>query len=94
MHQVLYQIPDILLLTDPTIAPPLLGQRFSSTNVSRLLDTRKDAGNGKFPRISLFCIGLSNDDVGVSMDTVFQKIRPEAGFKTGDFVKEKSGGIP
>ena len=40
----------------------------------------------------LFCTWLSNDDVGVSMDTVFQEVRPEAGFKTGDFVEEKLGG--
>ena len=32
------------------------------------------------------------DDVGVSTDTVFQEIRPGAGFETGDFVKEKLGG--
>ena len=38
--------------------------------------------------------GLSNDDVGVSTDTIFQEIRPSAGFKTGDFVKEMLGGLP
>ena len=26
--------------------------------------------------------------------TVFQEIRPEAGFKTGDFIKEKLEGLP
>ena len=37
--------------------------------------------------------GLSIDDVGVSRDTaVSQEIRPGAGFKTGDFVKEMLGG--
>ena len=36
--------------------------------------------------------GLSNDDVGVSSDTVFQGIRPGAGFETGDFVEENLGG--
>ena len=36
--------------------------------------------------------GLSNDDVGEARGTVFQKIRPGAGFETGDFVKEKLGG--
>ena len=36
----------------------------------------------------LDCKGLSNDDVGVARGTVFQEIRPGAGFKTGDFVKE------
>ena len=38
---------------------------------------------------------LSNDDVGVARGAVYQEIRPpEAGFKTGDFVKEKLGGLP
>ena len=38
------------------------------------------------------CKGLAIDDVGVSRDTVFQEIRPGAGFKTGDFfVEEKLG---
>ena len=40
----------------------------------------------------LICKGQSNDDVGATRSTVFQEIRPGAGFKTGDFVKEKSGG--
>ena len=38
------------------------------------------------------CKGLSIDDVGVSRDTVYQKIRPRAGFETSDFLKEKLGG--
>ena len=38
---------------------------------------------------SLACKGLSNDDVGVAMGTVFQEIRPGAGSKTGDFVKKR-----
>ena len=42
----------------------------------------------------LVCGGLSIDDVGVSRDTVLQEMRPGAGFKTGDFVKEKLGGLP
>ena len=33
------------------------------------------------------------DAVGVSRDTMFQKIRPGDGFETGDFVKEKLGGL-
>ena len=37
--------------------------------------------------------GLSTDDVGVARGTVFPEIRPWAGFKTGDFVKEKLGGL-
>ena len=41
------------------------------------------------------CIGLSNDDFGVARGPVFQEIRPAAGFKTGDFVKERlGGGVP
>ena len=39
--------------------------------------------------------GLSNDDVGVARGTVFQETRPgAAGFKTGDSLKEKLGGLP
>ena len=41
----------------------------------------------------LVCKGLSIDDVGVSRDAVLQKIRPGAGFETGDIVKEKLGGL-
>ena len=37
---------------------------------------------------------LSNDDVGVAGGTVFQEVRPGAGFRTGAFVKEKFGGLP
>ena len=39
----------------------------------------------------LLCKGRSNDDVGVARGSVFQEIRPGSGFKTGDFVKEKTG---
>ena len=35
---------------------------------------------------------VPNDDVGVSRGTVFQEIRPGAGFEIGDFVNEKLGG--
>ena len=42
----------------------------------------------------LVCRGLPNDDVvRRGRGTVFQEIRPGAGFKTGDFVKEKLGGL-
>ena len=34
----------------------------------------------------------SNDDLGVARDSLFQEIRPGAGFKTGDFVQRKVGG--
>ena len=40
----------------------------------------------------IVCKGLTIDDVGVWRDTAFQEIRP--GFETGDFVKEKLGGLP
>ena len=42
----------------------------------------------------LVCKGLTIDDVGVSRDTAFQKIRPGAVFESSDFVKEKLGGLP
>ena len=35
--------------------------------------------------------GLSNDDIEGAGGTVYLEIRPGAGFKTGDFVKEKLG---
>ena len=41
----------------------------------------------------LACKGLANDG-GVTRDTAFQEIRPEAGFKKGDFVQEKMRGLP
>ena len=40
------------------------------------------------------CKGLSNDDAGAARGTVFQEVRPGAGFETGDFVKETLGGLP
>ena len=47
-----------------------------------------------FPCIFL-CKGRSNDDVGVARSTVFQEIRPAAGFKNGDIgKKELGGGVP
>ena len=36
---------------------------------------------------------VSKDDVGVARGTVFREIRPRDGLKTGDFVKEKLGGL-
>ena len=38
--------------------------------------------------------GLSNIGVGVAKGAVFKEKRPGAGFKTGDSVKEKLGGLP
>ena len=41
------------------------------------------------------CKGLTIDGVGgVSRDTVYQEIRPGAGFETGDFAGETLGGLP
>ena len=48
----------------------------------------------KSPYTFFVCKGLSNDDVGAARSTVFQEVRPGAGSKTGDFVKEKLGGLP
>ena len=43
----------------------------------------------------LLLLLLSNDDVGGgTRGTLFQEIRPGAGFETGDFVKEMLGGLP
>ena len=44
---------------------------------------------------SLVCEGLWTDDIGGGRKgTVFQETRPGAGFKIGDFFKEKLGGQP
>ena len=46
----------------------------------------------------LVCKGLWKDGAWVAWGTVFQEMRPGAGFKTGDFVKENiymyMGGLP
>ena len=78
-------------MTHSTI-PPSQNQRLSLTKGSWLLDRRKDTTERKVSIHFLVCKGLSIDDVGVSGDSVFQEIRPGAGFETADFVKEKLGG--
>ena len=40
------------------------------------------------------CKGRSNDDVGGARGTVFQDMRPGAGFETGDSVEGMLGGLP
>ena len=40
----------------------------------------------------LVCKGRSNDYVERARGTVFQEIRPGAGFQTGDFVQRRLGG--
>ena len=79
--------------TDSTIAPPQ-NRRCSLTNVSWLLDTKKDAAKTPSSQCFLVCEGLSNDDFGVARGTGFQEIRRGGGFRTGDFVKEKLWGLP
>ena len=73
---------------------PPLNQRRSLTNVSWLLDKREDPIESNVSTYFLVCKGLSNNDVGVSRDTVLQEVRPGAGFETGDSVEEKLGGLP
>ena len=80
--------------TDSTIAHPRKKQRFSLTNVSWPLDTRKDTIKKKDPCIKIFlvCKRLSIHDVGVSRDTVFQERRPRSGLKRAISVKKSWGG--
>ena len=81
-----------LMGTDFTTAPPE-NQRFSLTDVSWLLDTRKDTIENKVSMYFLSCKGRSIDDVEVSRDTVFQEVRLGAGFDR--FLhKKKLGGLP
>ena len=78
--------------TDSTIAPPKTSD-FLLTDVSWLLGTRTpDPIENRVFLWFLVCKSLSIDGVGVSRDTVFQEVRPEAGFETGDFGKKKVGG--
>ena len=42
----------------------------------------------------LICKELSNDDVGATRVTLFQEMRPGAGFKTIDSAKKEFGGLP
>ena len=95
-EELLRSLLQCLYKTDSTMAPPKTSDFLSRTFHSGLLDTtrkddiieRKLSTHMHF----LVCKGLSIDDVGVSRDTVFQEIRPGAGFEAGDFVKEKLGG--
>ena len=56
-------------VTDATIPPPKV-QRFYSTNIPWLLDTRKDTIKKEDICLKLYK-GLSIDNVGVSRDTIF-----------------------
>ena len=55
---------------------------------------KKGAMNKSILKHFLVCKVLSNDDVEVARGTVRQQMRPGAGVKTGDFVKEKLGWLP
>ena len=85
----------VLPTTDSTIAPLPQIQRFSLTRVPWVLDTRKVALKDSFICFLVWNKGISNDSVGVARGTTVvkdQEIRPGAGFKTADLVKEKLGG--
>ena len=81
-------------MADSTIDTPPPNERFSLTNASWLLDTRKVTIEHKVSIYFFVCKGISIDDVGVSRDTTFQEMRSGAVFETGDFVKETMGGLP
>ena len=76
--------------TGSTIAPSRNGDFFNE----HFMAARHEEGCYEKSILTYFhvCIGLSSDVVGAAKGTVFQEIRPGAGFKTGDFVKEKLGG--
>ena len=60
----------------------------------RFMVARHDEGcyeKKNFIRIYVFLFVL-NGNVGVARSTVFEEIRPGAGFKTSDFVKELLAG--
>ena len=80
--------------TDSTMPPPKPAIFFNERFIMRLIDTRKGTNETKVSICFLVCKDLSIDVVGVSRDTVFQEVRPGAGFETGDFVKEKLGERP
>ena len=78
--------------SDSTIATPQ-NQRFSSTNVSRLLDTtRKDTLEKKVSIYLPVCTGLSIDDVGVSRDTALTRQDRALVLKPAVSLKKRWGG--
>ena len=82
----------ILILADSTVVPPKTVIFFNE----RFMAARHKEGCylRNVPVHLLVCNGLSNNGVGVARDTVFQEVRPGAGFKTSDFVKKMLGGLP
>ena len=83
---------DRLILT--TIAPPQ--KKAAILFNERFMAARHEEGSYEEKVFISFlgCKTLSNDDIEVSGGTGFEEIRPGAGFKTGDFVKETLGGLP
>ena len=76
------------------IAPPKTSD-FLSTNVSWLLDTKKDTViEKKVFKYIFLCAKRSNDRrrPGVEGHRFSGEIRPGADYETGDFGKEKLGG--
>ena len=76
---------------------PPKNQRLSLTNVSWLLDPHEE---GCYYENVLWCFLVCKERAierctsgWQGRGTVFEEIRPGAGFKTGDFVKEKLGGL-
>ena len=82
-------------MTGSTIAPIQKTQRFPFARTFHGCSVRRlDLILKKTPSYSriLVCKGPSNDGVvGVARGTVSQEIRSGAGFKTGIFVKKRSG---
>ena len=78
---------------DSTTAPPQKPLIFFN---ERFMAARHEEGcyENNISMCSLVCKEISEDDVGVARGTVSQETRPGAGLKTGDFVKEKLGGLP
>ena len=91
--------PNPLITTDSTTAPPPQKKRFTLTNVSWVLDTRRDCYyENKHLTTTFFlvdCKGLSNDAVGVARgSTMFQEMIRPGGLvsEPAIFVKEKGLG--
>ena len=72
--------------------PPQPAMFFTARSVAARHE--KGCHEKRIPKRVLVCKGLSRNDVRVARSTVFKEIRPGAGRKIGDFVKEKLGGLP
>ena len=82
--------PEPLQDKAPRGDPPTVEQRFCLTNVSCLLDARKNAEKQKYLHIYFFvCKGLSNGDVGVARATVFSSDTAGSWFQNQRFRSRK-----